>query len=83
MSLVISMDQVSDQAINAEKAGSEPLLFSPAHDIKSWRVYFYTMLSILISQEFFLMVHSWLIISLYNLGLLADQKRPENILWLW
>lgn len=29
------------------------------------------------------MVHSWLIIYLYNLGLLAGQKRPENILCLW
>lgn len=59
-----------------------PMLFSPVCDVKCWRIYFYTTLSILMSEEFFLMVHSWLIICLYNLGLPAGQKRPENILWL-
>lgn len=58
-------------------------LFSPAHYVKSWRIYSFTMFSVLIREIFFLMVHFWLIICLYNLGLLAGQKRPENNLWLW
>lgn len=52
-------------------------------DITSGKSYFFTMLPILISEDLFPMVHSELIISLYSLGLLADQKRPENIPWVW
>lgn len=60
-----------------------PMLFSLACDIKGWGIYFYTMLSVLIREDYFFFPYgTLLIICLYILGLLAGQKRTESILWL-